>query len=136
MSGTGEGAPSREAELLARLEGLTAQAERAAATSRRELEETLRERAAQARSGELGRDWQVVQQRADRGGPSVLEVLRGEDPSPEGQRVLDLARTRLTELAEDVPEELRAEAEQTEVLTRALLTRRPGAGPRPDGSPG
>lgn len=131
MSGTGEG--SREAELLARLESLTARAKRAAAASRRELEQTLRERATQARSGELGRDWQAVQQRADRGGPSVVEVLRGEDPSPEGQRVLDLARTRLTELAEDAPEELRTDAEEIEIVTRALLTRRPGGGPERHG---
>ena len=42
----------------------------------------------------------------------------------------------LTAQAEDAPEELRVEAEETEVLTRALLARRPGAGPRPDGSLG
>lgn len=137
MSEIGGAPMSREAELLARLEELTSRAERASSSSRRELEETLRERAGQARNGELGRDWQRVQQRADRGGPSVVEVLRGEDPSPEAQRVLGLARARLSEYAVDQPEELRAEAEETEALTRAPLTNRPDdrrAGPGADGS--
>ncbi|MDQ1123064.1 hypothetical protein [Microbacterium trichothecenolyticum] len=60
-----------------------------------------------ARSGELGRDWQVLQGRIDLGETSREAVFDGSDDSAAAQGVREAARSGVARLAE----ELRAEAE-------------------------
>lgn len=67
----------------------------------REFEE---ERAEAARKGELGRDWQVLQERIDRGETTVGQILDGGDTSPEAQRIQELAAKNLVRLTHSVHE--------------------------------
>lgn len=57
-------------------------------------------RAAQARSGELGPDWRVVQGRIDLGRTTLEAVFSGEDGSPEAERLRSVAQRNLEELRE------------------------------------
>ena len=55
-------------------------------------------RAEQARAGELGPDWRVIQGRIDAGGTTLQAVFSGEDDSSEAANLRDVARHNLEEL--------------------------------------
>ena len=96
------------------------------------------DRARLARAGELGPQWQRLQQRIDLGETSLSAVLRGLDDSAEAEVVMTDARRRAEELGaelrerdqlDDVPV-LRAERAEMAELTAALdELRRLTAGP-------
>jgi hypothetical protein len=58
------------------------------------------ERAASARSGELGPDWAAVQRRMDLNQTSLEAVFSGEDTSTEAARLRDLSQRNLASLRE------------------------------------
>jgi hypothetical protein len=121
--------PNNAAEHLARLESMVADLERQAKQSRRELDESLAQRAAEAREGRLGKDWQDVQQRVDAGVTTVADVFSGRDDSPAARRLAELSRQNLASLSE----EYRRDPENVEELNAAeahwsRLRGRPGAG--------
>ncbi|QGQ19852.1 hypothetical protein GC089_12275 [Cellulomonas sp. JZ18] len=67
----------------------------------REAEEDARadeERAQAARSGALGREWQVVQQRVDLGRTTLADVFSGVDTSPQARALRELSAQRLAEV--------------------------------------
>ncbi len=79
--------------------------------SRAEWADEDEERARLARQGELGPQWQRLQQRIDLGETSVSDILRGHDDSVDAEQVMTDARRR----AEEMGAELRARDEQGEV---------------------
>lgn len=64
-----------------------------------------KQRAEQARSGDLGSDWSVVQGRIDLGQTSLQAVFSGEDASPEAERLRRVATRNLEELRASWEEE-------------------------------
>jgi hypothetical protein len=97
----------REEELLRQVEAVVAE-------TRRDVERVAREdavrdaaRAAAARRGELGRDWQEVQARIDAGRTTPAAVFSGEDRSPAAVRLRE--RSRATIQAMELPDDLRNE---------------------------
>ena len=105
---------SSEESYLARLEATIAGIERAARESRRELDQALSDRAGAARRGELGRDWQEIQQRVDAGQSSVRDVFTGKDESPAAHRLRQVAHQTLSGLAEDSPADVREALQEEE----------------------
>lgn len=100
--------------VLARLEALIGTLERDARASERELADSDRERAAAARDGRMGPDWQRVQRRIDAGETTVLDVFSGRDESPEAQRLREMSRTNLQSLRETMPPDLVEEVEDSD----------------------
>lgn len=99
------------------------------------------DRARLARSGELGAQWQRLQQRIDLGETSVSDILRGNDDSVDAEVVMTDARRRAEEIGAELRERdeqdevpvLRAERAEMAELTAALdelrrMTPDPGAG--------
>lgn len=112
---------ANEARYLAQLESTVASLERQVTEARREMEERQTDRAAEARSGRMGRDWQAVQARIDAGRTTLADVFGGRDDSPEAARLLELSRRNLARLAEaDPPEEVREELAAAEQQRRAV----------------
>lgn len=105
---------SSEESYLARLEATIAGIERAARESQRELDQALSGRAGAARRGELGRDWQEIQQRVDSGQSSVRDVFAGKDESPAAHRLRQVAQQTLSEMAEDSPADVREALQEEE----------------------
>lgn len=69
----------------------------------REAEEDARadeQRAQAARSGALGADWQVVQQRVDLGRTTLADVFSGADTSPQARALRERSAQRLAEVHE------------------------------------
>jgi hypothetical protein len=99
---------SREEELLARVEGALAETRRDAERVARTDAAREEHRAAAARRGELGRDWQEVQARIDSGRTSLADVFGGTDASPAAVRLREQSRATIdaTELPADLTEEL------------------------------
>ncbi|MGI8701067.1 MAG: hypothetical protein ACR2JU_07650 [Nocardioidaceae bacterium] len=91
-----------EQAYLARLEATIQSLQRSAQESGRELAESQRERAGEARSGAMGPDWQDVQRRIDAGQTSLADVFTGRDDSPAAQRLVRLSQENLTRMAEEV----------------------------------
>lgn len=100
-------------------------------------------RATLARRGELGPQWQRLQQRIDLGETSVAAIMRGADESVEADLVRTDARRRAEELGAQLREDddreelpvLRAERAEMAELSAALdELRRLTSGPRGDGS--
>ena len=121
--------PNNASEHLARLESMVADLERQAEESRRELNESLAQRATEAREGRLGKDWQDVQRRVDAGVTTVADVFSGRDDSPAARRLAELSRQNLASLSE----EYRRDPENVEELKAAeahwaRLRGRPDAG--------
>jgi hypothetical protein len=100
---------TREEELLRQVEGIIAETRRDAERVTRE--DALRDsaRAAAARRGDLGRDWQEVQARIDAGRTSLAAVFSGEDGSPAAVRLRE--RSQLTLDAVELPDELTGQIE-------------------------
>lgn len=90
---------AREEALLRQVEGLMAQNQRDAARVAREDAERDERRAAAARSGALGADWQEVQRRIDSGQTSLTEVFSGADGSPAAVRLRVQSRATIDALA-------------------------------------
>lgn len=90
----------REATASAQAATAEIQAERLAMGREREEEE--RRRATAARRGELGADWQVLQQRIDARRTSLAAIMTGADESPEARRVMDTALERMARLSDEV----------------------------------
>lgn len=99
------------------------------------------DRARLARGGELGAQWQRLQQRIDLGETSVSDILRGNDDSVDAEMVMTDARRRAEELGAELRERdeqdevpvLHAERAEMAELTAALdelrrITPGPGAG--------
>lgn len=114
-------ADRRMREALAGLEEITARVE-AESSARGD------ERAAAARRGDLGPDWQRVQMRVDLGQTTLDDVFGGKDPSPEAERLRGAAREHLAvgaQEAEQRPDgpaaELRGEAAALHERLEALL---------------
>ena len=103
----------REQELLGRLEALIGQVDRLAAQVQREDSEREEQRAAAARRGELGPDWQEVQRRIDAGDTSLREVFGGADDTAPAVRLRGEAQRNLTLLAADTPPEVAEELAAT-----------------------
>ena len=57
-------------------------------------------RAEAARTGELGKDWQIIQRRIDRGETSLEAVFSGEDTSIEARHLRDDSEEQMRELIE------------------------------------
>jgi DNA-binding transcriptional MerR regulator len=72
----------------AEIQRQTAEARQARATEEEELAE-------KRRAGELGRDWQVLQQRIDMRTTTVDDIVNGLDHSPEARAVRAMAGTNL-----------------------------------------
>lgn len=116
---------------LARLEALLGSLEREARESERELAESDRARAASAREGRLGPEWQVVQRRIDAGETTVLDVFSGRDESPEARRLQELSSANLQALRDSMPEALAEEVEDSDEAfdrMRERVTRAPRRG--------
>ncbi|MCE1180583.1 MAG: hypothetical protein LWW86_16335 [Micrococcales bacterium] len=81
---------------------------------REQMAAAHRQRAEQARAGELGSEWQQLQRRIDLGETSVDALLRGTDGSPEARSLREtivantevLAEMQETEPDQDEPDEL------------------------------
>lgn len=91
----------------------------------RQMEKATADLEERRRKGEMGRAWQILQQRIDLGMTTADDVLEGKDTSPEAmevrrnmQRNLDTFREKLED--EDNPEEsvLRARGELARGLAR------------------
>ena len=116
---------------LARLEALLGTLEREARESERELAEGDRARAAAAREGRLGPEWQAVQRRIDAGETTVLDVFSGRDESPEARRLREMSSANLQALRDSMPEALAEEvADSDEAFDRMRerVTRAPRRG--------
>jgi len=105
---------AREEQLLREVEVILADTRRDAERVAREDGERDERRAAAARSGELGRDWQDVQRRIDHGQTSLAEVFGGEDRTPAAARLRDRSRATIEsmELPDELNEELAALREE------------------------
>jgi hypothetical protein len=57
-------------------------------------------RAAEARRGKLGADWQTVQRRIDREETTLADVFSGADTTPAATRLRELSRRNLAALKE------------------------------------
>ena len=116
---------------LARLEALLGALEREARESERELADSDRARAAAAREGRLGPEWQVVQRRIDAGETTVLDVFSGRDESPEARRLRQMSSANLQALRDSMPEALAEEVEDSDEAfdrMRERVTRAPRRG--------
>lgn len=116
---------------LARLEALLGALEREARESGRELADSDRARAAAAREGRLGPEWQVVQRRIDAGETTVLDVFSGRDESPEARRLRQMSSANLQALRDSMPEALAEEVEDSDEAfdrMRERVTRAPRRG--------
>ena len=116
---------------LARLEALLGALEREARESERELADSDRARAAAAREGRLGPEWQVVQRRIDAGETTVLDVFSGRDESPEARRLRQMSTANLQALRDSMPEALAEEVEDSDEAfdrMRERVTRAPRRG--------
>lgn len=98
-------------ELLADIRAATEDArqtaqEQAAERERfaQESREMDAERAAAARRGEHGRDWQDLQGRIDRGETTLAAVLSGADDSPLAQRIQDVTAQNLVTITAEMAE--------------------------------
>ena len=100
------------------------------------------DRATLARRGELGPQWQRLQQRIDLGETSVTDIVRGTDDSVDAELVRTDARQRAEQLGTELREReeddelpvLRAERAEMAELSAALdELRRLTSGPRGDG---
>lgn len=108
---------SNEASYLARLQSSISSLESMVADAKQELEQSQADRAQDARSGALGKDWQAIQKRIDSGETTLADVFNGRDGSPEAGRLVQLSRDNLATLAEEgeQPEELKEEIAAQEV---------------------
>lgn len=102
---------SNEAGYLAQLESSISSLQKMAAEAKQELDQSQADRADDARSGVLGKDWQAIQSRIDSGETTLADVFTGRDGSPEANRLVQLSRDNLAKLAEegDPPEEFKEE---------------------------
>jgi hypothetical protein len=96
----------REQELLGRLESLIGQVDRMAEQAQREDAERAEQRAAAARGGELGPDWQEVQRRIDAGQTTLRDVFGGTDDTPAAVRLREQSQRNLEILAAGPPPEV------------------------------
>ena len=105
---------SREEELLRQVEGVIAETQRDAERVAREDSARDEQRAAAARGGQLGRDWQEVQRRIDAGQTSLEAVFGAIDLTPAAVRLRDQSRATIEamELPDELVEEL-AELRET-----------------------
>ena len=87
-------------------------AQREYAASDAEAEE---KRAKAARAGELGADWQKVQQRIDLKETTLSDVFTGRDDSPEARALLATARTTITEVSKELDREAELDPEETPI---------------------
>jgi hypothetical protein len=120
-------ANGNEASYLAQLESSISSLQRMVADAKQELEQSQADRAQDARSGALGKDWQAIQARIDSGETTLADVFTGRDGSPEAGRLVQLSRDNLATLAEESeqPEELKEElAAQEEHWARVTRTPR------------
>ena len=85
-------------------------AQRVATAQNAEAEE---KRAKAARSGELGSDWQRIQQRIDLNSTTLADVFSGRDDSPEARALLGTARSTLAEVSKELDDEAEAAEEET-----------------------
>lgn len=88
------------------------EAQREYAASDAEAEE---KRAKAARAGELGADWQKVQQRIDLKETTLADVFTGRDDSPEARALLATARTTITEVSKELDREAELDPEETPI---------------------
>jgi hypothetical protein len=98
---------THEEELLRRIEGVMAETRRDAERVARQDAPRDAARAAAARRGELGRDWQEVQARIDSGRTTLAAVFSGADGSPAAVRLREQSRVTLD--AMELPDDLTAE---------------------------
>lgn len=101
---------SREEELLRRIEDVMAETRRDEERVARQDAPREAARAAAARRGELGRDWQEVQSRIDSGRTTLAAVFTGADGSPAAVRLRAQSRATLEamELPDDLTQEIAA----------------------------
>jgi hypothetical protein len=92
--------PDLFAELMNRLEQEDAELDREAEERAADDAASEDERAATARSGELGPDWAAVQRRIDLNQTSLEAVFSGEDTSTEATRLRELSQRNLAQLRE------------------------------------
>lgn len=112
---------------LARLQSTIAGLQELVAQSERELAASQEERAEEARSGAMGRDWQRVQRDIDDGRTTLAEVFSGRDDSPAARRLLELSRDNIARLAAQAPPDVvdelaEADAEWARIQHRAGAT--------------
>jgi hypothetical protein len=93
---------------IARIEGIAEEARLIDQTDDEDADEAFARR---ARSGELGRDWLVLQGRIDLGETSREAVLNGEDDSIEAVAVREESRARIATLADAERERAEREGE-------------------------
>lgn len=77
--------------------------------------EAEEKRAKAARSGELGADWQKVQQRIDLKTTTLADVFTGRDDSPEARALLGAARAKITEVSQELDREAEGSEEETPI---------------------
>lgn len=65
--------------------------------------------AARARSGELGREWAVLQGRIDLGETTLEAIMTGVDDSAEAQTVRERAHERVDDVADIIHDQAKAE---------------------------
>jgi hypothetical protein len=116
-----EDLPDMFAEIMRRLEAENAALDLEAEENAEADAESDAEHARQARSGELGPDWAVVQRRIDLNQTTHEAVFSGEDTSSEAAKLRDLSQRNLAQLREqwealDEDEESDEEPTPLEVL--------------------
>jgi hypothetical protein len=77
--------------------------------------EAEEKRAKAARSGELGADWQKVQQRIDLKTTTLADVFTGRDDSPEARALLGAARAKISEVSQELDREAEGSEEETPI---------------------
>ncbi|CAN5382677.1 hypothetical protein BH11ACT5_BH11ACT5_23580 [soil metagenome] len=77
--------------------------------------EAEEKRAKAARSGELGADWQKVQQRIDLKTTTLADVFTGKDESPEARALLGAARAKIAEVSQEFDREAEDSEEETPI---------------------
>lgn len=89
-----------------------------------------KDRARAARRGDLGPDWQAVQERIDAGRTTLTDVISGKDASPEAGHLMDTAADRLVEIPDEFKQHVKdkkgaplAELEETAEAIRATVAR-------------
>lgn len=106
MSGAGvpdvSGLLAQIREATAAAQAVVAQQQEEKRALAAEMSESEERRARAARRGELGDDWRVLQQRIDARRTTLVEILSGQDRSPEASRVLDSAVDRLVQMRDDL----------------------------------
>jgi hypothetical protein len=96
---------ARMSERIDRLQEISQQVEAQNTQLEQQLSLDMQAHAKAARNGELGTDWQLVQQRIDMHQTSFEDVFSGEDDSPQAQRIRQQSQNGISRMREEIKSE-------------------------------